>query len=121
MKERGYEYYIEHTKWGVLESQEKYEMKLDDNIIVDGSQFIFYDTYIVIYLYKNNEEMEVMASTINKDASEINYKIAPLNPKWHKSPHFYKRGEIIVQYVGEDEKIIHDLQEIMGEQFAGSK
>ncbi len=36
-----------------------------------------------------------------------------------KDPHFYKRGSLIVQYVGEDEKIISDLGDLLGEQFAG--
>ena len=36
-----------------------------------------------------------------------------------KTPHFYKKGTIIVRYEGADEKIINDLEEIMGEQFAG--
>jgi len=34
-------------------------------------------------------------------------------------PHFYKKGNIVVQYIEEDEKIISDLKDILGEQFAG--
>lgn len=119
IKEKGYEYKMEYTEWGVLDSQGNYEMRLDDNIIVNGTQFIFYDTLIVIYSYENNGEMEKIASTINKDAGEIIFGGLPLQPQWHRTPHFYKKGRIIVQYVGEDEKIISDLKEIMGEQFAG--
>ncbi len=117
MKEKGYEYEMKYTEWGVLDSQGNYEMKLDDNIIVDGTQFIFYDTQIVIYPYENNKEVEKIASTINKDASEIIFGGLPLQPEWHRTPHFYKKGRIIVQYVGEDEKIISDLKEIMGDIF----
>lgn len=63
--------------------------------------------------------MEKDASTINKDASEISRAYNPIKIEWPKTPHFYKKGKIIVQYIGDDEKIISDLKEIMGEQFAG--
>jgi len=38
---------------------------------------------------------------------------------WVSFPHFYKKGSIIVQYIGEDEKMISDLKDIFGDQFAG--
>ena len=39
--------------------------------------------------------------------------------EWVSKPHFYKKGSIIVNYVGEDEKILDDLKDIFGTQFAG--
>ena len=44
-----------------------------------------------------------------------------INVSWVSLPHFYKKGSIIVQYVGENKNIISDLNDILGEQFAGYK
>jgi hypothetical protein len=40
---------------------------------------------------------------------------------WVSYPHFYKKGCLIVQYVGKNENIISDIEDILGEQFAGFK
>jgi hypothetical protein len=34
-------------------------------------------------------------------------------------PHYFKKGNMIVQYVGENQKIINQLEKILGKQFAG--
>ena len=44
-----------------------------------------------------------------------------VNLSWISYPHFYKKGNIIVQYIGKNEKIISNLQNILGKQFAGIK
>ena len=116
IQEKGYEYQRQDLEDNFLAPISQY-LHLKDNIIVDGKQYIFYDTEIVVYSYENNEEMENNASLINEDASVIN-KENPIELGYPKTPHFYKKGKIIVQYVGEDEKIITDLNEIMGEPFA---
>ena len=38
---------------------------------------------------------------------------------WVSLPHFYKKGSIIVQYDGENNYIISDLDAILDAQFAG--
>lgn len=116
MKEKGYEYEIRDSDDNLL-GPICHNMILDDNVIIDGTQFILYDTWLYIYSYKNNEQMEKKVSILNKDASEINSDGYPL--EWLKTPHFYKKGTIIVRYNGDDKKVITDLKEIMGEQFAG--
>lgn len=60
------------------------------------------------------------SSLLNEDASIIN-KEQPIEIEWPKNPHFYKKGKIIVQYIGEDKEIVTDLDKIMGKQFAGIK
>lgn len=115
---KGYEYKKQDLQEGLLTPISQY-IHLDDSVEIDGKQVILYDTDVTIYSYEDNEEMEKEASTINKDASEISRADNPIQIKWSKTPHFYKKGKIIVQYIGDDEKIISDLKEIMGEQFAG--
>lgn len=118
MKSKGYEYKRQNLEEGLLASTSQY-MHLKDNLMIDGKQVILYDTEIVVYSYENNEEMEANASIVNEDASIISKKL-PMEIEWTKTPHFYKKGKIIVQYIGDDEPIIADLNEIMGEQFSGS-
>jgi len=125
MKSRGYEYKRQDIQESLLTPISQY-MILDDNVIIDGTQYILYDTDIIIYSYKDNKEMEKEASAINKEASTINKDASMFNRdgntmqiEWPKTPHFYKKGQIIVQYIGDDEKLISDLKEIMGVQFAG--
>lgn len=119
MKSKGYEYERPDLEGGLLASVSQC-LHLKDNIMIDGKQVILYDTEIVVYSYENSEEMEKSASLLNEDASIIN-KEQPIEIEWPKKPHFYKKGKIIVQYIGEDEEIVTDLDKIMGKQFAGIK
>lgn len=120
MLERGHEYKIvDENSMDNLLGEKCDSITLDDNIIVDGKQYILYDIYLYIYSYENNGEMENAASKVNEDASVITFSELPMEIEWYKTPHFYKKGTIIVRYEGNDEKIINDLKEIMGEQFAG--
>jgi len=119
MKSKGYEYQRQDLEGGLLATKSQY-MHLKDNLMIDGKQVILYDTEIIVYSYENSEEMEENASIVNEDASIVN-KEQPIEIEWPKDPHFYKKGKIIVQYIGEDEEIITDLSEIMGKQFSGIK
>lgn len=118
MKSKGYQYKRQDLQEGLLTPISQY-MLLNKSTIIDGKQVTLYDTDVIIYSYEDNEEMEKEASTINKDASEINRTDNPIQIEWSETPHFYKQGKIIVQYIGDDEKIISDLKEIVGDQFAG--
>lgn len=74
-----------------------------------------------IYLFNSNKSMESEAKHIDTGGCGYNNGIQKINVSWVAIPHFYKKGNIIVQYVGQNEKIISDLKEILGEQFAGGK
>jgi hypothetical protein len=74
-----------------------------------------------IYLYNSNKEMEDDAKNINMNGFGYSDGNKSIIVDWISYPHFYKKGNIIVLYVGENEKIISDLNDIMGEQFAGDK
>ena len=117
IKSKGYEYQRQDLEEGLLATTSQY-LHLKDNLMIDGKQVILYDTEIVVYSYENSKDMEKNASLLNEDASIIN-KDQPIEVNWSKTPHFYKKEKIIVQYIGDDGKIINDLNEIMGEQFAG--
>ncbi|MFA9396773.1 MAG: hypothetical protein ACERKV_00710 [Clostridiaceae bacterium] len=56
---------------------------------------------------------------INKDGFGYTNLTKSLQIDWVSEPHFYKSGNIIVQYIGTNEEIISLLEDILGEQFAG--
>lgn len=114
MKLKGYEYKRQDLQEDLLTPISQY-MHLNDSVTIDEKQVILYDTDVIIYSYNDNEEMEKEAKTINKDASEINRGDNLIQVEWPKAPHFYKKGTIIVQYIGEDKQILSSLKEIMGE------
>ena len=105
MKSRGYDFAIEDIE-PYFSSNESKTMKIDE-------------TLIGVYSYKNNKEMEKNAEHISPDGSSFYKGKKSMEIEWISKPHFYKKGSIIVNYVGEDEKILDDLKDIFGTQFAG--
>ena len=68
---------------------------------------------IGIYEYKNNQEMEEQAKTIN--GSRIGNNFIELM----STPHFYKKGNIMVSYIGVNKQTIKKVEKLMGKQFEG--
>lgn len=67
------------------------------------------------YEYKTNEEVEQETHTIGSDGSKIGNRIYQFISK----PHFYKNGNIIVSYFGDNQETIKKIEDLTGEQFAG--
>ncbi|MDR7856583.1 hypothetical protein [Tissierella sp.] len=74
---------------------------------------------ISVYLYESNEKMEEDASYIHEGGSSYNNGENAYEISWVSYPHFFKKDNIIVLYVGESLGIINALEEIIGLQFAG--
>lgn len=70
-----------------------------------------------IYLYKNSQEMEEVAKLIGRDGRTIGYGLYDFQSK----PHFYKKDNIIVSYIGDKKEITEKLETVLGQQFAGMK
>lgn len=77
------------------------------------------DKAIDIYLFNSDNEMKNEASNIDSGGCGYKNSFKAIQVSWVSFPHFYKKGSLIVQYVGEDETIMADLTDILGEQFAG--
>ena len=107
MNDKGYDFEIQDVAKDFLPTTRK-RMILDD-IALD------------IYIFSSNKKMENEASNINNDGFGYNNGSKAMQVSWISNPHFYKRGNIIVQYVGESKTILSELTEIFGEQFAGQK
>jgi len=77
------------------------------------------DERIVVYEFSTAEEMELYASFVCQRGSAINKTDVFINISWTHWPRWYKRGLIIVRYVGDNEEIVAALGEILGDTFAG--
>lgn len=75
---------------------------------------------IFIFLYANDKEAKADSKRVDAVGCGYNNGHDAINVSWTSTPHFYRKGSMIVQYVGTNEKIISDLKDIMGRQFAGS-
>ena len=77
------------------------------------------DKVIDIYIFSNDNKMENEASHIDSDGGGYKNGSKVVKVGWGSDPHFYKKGSIIVLYIGEDKEIISNLRDILGEEFAG--
>jgi hypothetical protein len=75
------------------------------NIEVDGK-------VISIYEFKDEETAEAESATI----TGAGYIIGNAMVDWVDTPHFYTKGKLIVNYVGKDEKLLKDLESILGKE-----
>lgn len=107
MNDKGYKFEIKDVEQDFLPTERKRMMI--DNKAID------------IYLFSNDKDMENEASRIDIGGSTYSNGYKSVKVRWVSFPHFYKKGSLIVQYIGEDKKIISDLKDILGEQFAGDK
>lgn len=101
----------------------KFELKAveKDFLPTTRKRMIIDKEAIDIYIYNNDNDAENDAKRIDAGGSKYNDGNKAVNVSWISYPHFYKKGSIIVQYVGENENIISDLKNILGKQFAGYK
>lgn len=105
MKAKSYEFEVKDASRDFLPTERK-------RILVGNEA-------IEIYIYRSSRAMEKDSQRIDRDGSGYSNGFKSVKVSWISYPHFYKKGRIIVQYVGENQKIISDLKAILGEQFAG--
>lgn len=70
---------------------------------------------VQVFTFENAQALEAEAAQISADASTIGTNM----PSWMSDPHFYKVGRMLVLYVGQDQKILDILSNVLGPQFAG--
>lgn len=105
MKNKGYSYEIIDVSQDFLPTTRK-------RMIID-------DEAIDLYLFDSHTKMEEEASYIDRGGCSYRNGSESVEVSWVSFPHFYKKGSLIVLYVGEDGNIISDLEDVFGEQFAG--
>jgi hypothetical protein len=70
---------------------------------------------IQIYEYTDAQSMEADASKVAPDGGSVRTSMM----SWVGPPHFFKKGRILVLYVGNNQSTIGALIKAMGTQFAG--
>lgn len=74
----------------------------------------------------NGEDVQVFeyayASTADAQAAMVSNTGSTIGTamiSWVNTPHFFKKGGLIVLYVGKNQSILDALKKVLGEQFAG--
>lgn len=106
LKNTGYSPEIKNAEKGFLKGEKK--------IISIGNE------NLEVYTYASNEEMEKDAANIFYGGFSYENEIGTcIDLSWNSYPYFYKNKNMIVLYVGKNEKIISDLNNILGHHFMG--
>jgi hypothetical protein len=74
---------------------------------------------IMVYIYESNLKMEKYAEYVLADGSTYDNGKIMINIQWVSFPHYYKMGNIIALYVGNNTEIINSLEQVIGTPFAG--
>ena len=82
---------------------------------VEGNTIKVNGADVQVFEYESSEQMELESSQIAPDGGSN----ATTMITWMDTPHFYKAGNLIVLYVGQDETVLSLLEKALGTQFAG--
>jgi hypothetical protein len=81
---------------------------IGDSINFDGES-------VQVFEYDSAETMESDAVLVDADGSPIGTSMI----NWVATPHFYKKGRILVLYIGDNAETLKLLESVLGPQFAG--
>lgn len=70
---------------------------------------------IQVFDFRNQSEVDEAVASVSADGRSIGTSTI----EWVGTPHFYKRGTLIVIYVGDNYELTLLLESILGPQFAG--
>jgi hypothetical protein len=72
-------------------------------------------TDVQFFVYDSEEKAVAEAGEISPNGGSTSTSVI----EWIATPHFFRLGEVIALYVGDDEALLSILEEVMGEEFAG--
>jgi len=70
---------------------------------------------VQVFQYLSAAEADRQAALVSPSGSTI----GTTKVHWIGPPHFYKKGKLLVLYVGDDDKLLKALEAALGRQFAG--
>lgn len=70
---------------------------------------------VQVFEYDSAETMESDAVLVDADGSSIGTSMVT----WIATPHFYKKGRLLVLYIGDHAETLEILASVLGPQFAG--
>lgn len=82
---------------------------------VIGDYVNFNDESVQVFEYDSPETMESDAALVAPDGGSIGTSMVT----WVATPHFYKKGRILVLYIGDNAETLKLLETVLGPQFAG--
>lgn len=100
---------LKDMKYKPKEVREKNEVQ-DSYFSVSARYVNVGDEVISVFEFEDAETASLQAETISKDG----YTIADNEISWTDEPHFYQNGNLIVGYIGKEEKLLFDLYAIFG-------
>ncbi len=68
-----------------------------------------------VYEFRTAAEAVNAASQVSPDGGSISTSMVT----WMASPHFFRKDRLVVNYIGDSEKTLAELQRSLGPQFAG--
>jgi hypothetical protein len=81
-----------------------------------GQTYVVDDAELQVYQFEDEAAAEAAAATVSSDGGMIN----DISLRWAGAPHFYRLGDTIIFYVGDDAATLERLSGSFGTPFAGS-
>lgn len=70
---------------------------------------------VQVFEYSDATAAEAQAALVSPSGSAV----GTTKIHWVGPPHFFKKGRLIVLYVGDNDKVLNALEAVLGRQFAG--
>jgi hypothetical protein len=86
-----------------------------DSFQIEPTEETVEGQHVLKFTYPTTRAARLVAARISEDGMMLGAKKMP----WNGNPHFFRKENIIVLYVGSDQKVIDALKAKFGAQFAG--
>jgi len=96
-------------------SMELVEILEDTPFSIPGFVVLVNGEHIQVYEFFSETKTLEASIMISQDGTEIGTSII----RWIDEPHFYSKGNVIVQYIGHNPEMLNLLDSLLGNQFAG--
>jgi len=70
---------------------------------------------VQVFQYASTAAADAEATPISRDGRAVGTR----KIHWIGSPHFFKKGKLLVLYVGDSDKVLGSLEAVLGQQLAG--
>ena len=94
----------------VEETEKPYFSAENTNYIINNEKFS---------VYQYNKEDKIKLEDDIKSITDNGMKINGVSMNWSKAPHIYKKGRIVVIYNGDNEIVLTEAKEILGQPILG--
>lgn len=86
-----------------------------DNFTTEPKEVTVEGETVLQFTYPTTREARLDAAKIADDGSRVGARTLP----WNGTPHFFRKENVMMLYVGSNQKVIDALKAEYGEQFAG--